>query len=563
MNKIERMSQERKSLQAKGLVPEWYTTAGYTMFMDKYVTPGQSLIDRYQEIAYCAGQRATEMYGTVHPWASEFMELIWKGHLSPSTPVLVNMGTNKGLPVSCSGNFVDDSIDGFYTARHETAMLTKNGFGTSSYLGNIRPRGAKISKGGTASGALPVLRGFVQDMGDVSQGFHRRGAWAGYLPVEHGDFHEVCDYLLNSPDDLNVGWIISDDFLARLSSGDKDAISRYQKILKTRKTIGKGYLFFVDKANRLAPKELKENGLKIWASQLCSEISLPGDKDHSYTCVLASLNATHYDEWSEDTVFYATVFLDCVAEEFIRKSEGIPGLDKVRRFTQKARALGLGVLGFHSYVQIKGWPWDDLRTQYWNSELFMKIRKESYEASEWMATVAGAPEWCTDRRNLTTMAVAPNMSTALICGGVSQGIEPIVANVYNQGTAAGEMERINPVLLNLMTERDVYTPETLQDIINNQGSVQHVDWLDEQEKRVFRTAFEIDQKVVIRLASQRQQWIDQGQSLNLFFASDADPKYISEIHRMAAEDPYIKALYYMRSQAGVKASSGECVSCEG
>lgn len=569
VNKLEQMSAERKTLQEKGEVPSWYTTSGYVMFMDKYVSPGKTLKDRYQEIADSAGNLAAEMYGEEcgeGSWSQRFFDVMWRGWLSPSTPVLINMGTDRGTPVSCSGGCVTDSIDGFYTARHETAILTKNGFGTSAYLGAIRPRGSGISVGGSALGVMPVLKGFVQDMNDVSQGSHRRGAWAGYLPVEHGDFNEVADYLLSQPDQLNFGWLISDEFLEKLNSGDKDAIAKYQKILKIRKTNGKGYMVFIDKMNRLAPKEFAENGLTIKASNLCSEVALPSDSEHSYTCVLSSLNAAHYDDWkATDLIFVATVFLDCVAESFIRIARGKRGLTNTVRFTQKARALGLGLMGFHTYVQKQRWAWDDLKTAYFNQELFELMRDESLKASEYMASVAGSPEWCkgSGRRNLTLLAVAPNMSTALICGGVSQGIEPVVANVWNQGSQSGEMERINPVLLDIMKERGVYTPSTIQEIINDNGSVGQVSWLSDQEKRVFRTAFEIDQEVILRLASQRQKFIDQGQSLNLFFAADADPKYLSKIHRMAAEDPYIKALYYCRSQAGVRASTGEeCVACE-
>lgn len=567
VSKYEQLSAERKHLQANGLVPDWYTTAGYQLFMEKYTLPGQSLQDRYLQIAHFAGDIADELYPREDdtPWGNKFFEAIWKGWLSPATPVLTNLGLSRGTPVSCSGLPVDDSISGFYKARYETAMLTKYGFGTSAYMGNVRGRGSDISVGGKASGVLPVIRGFVQDMSDVSQGNTRRGAWAGYLEVDHPDFNEVIDYLYNNPDNFNMGWIITDAFMARLNDGDKDAISRYKKIMKTRTVTGKGYMFFRDKVNRMAPAEVAENGLRIHASNLCSEIALPSDENHTFTCVLSSMNAALYDEWKDtDAVFTATVFLDCVAEAFIRQARNIEGMEKAVRFTEKSRALGLGLLGFHTYVQTQGWALDDLRVSYFNATLFRGMRDEALKASEWMAKKQNAPEWVNGRRNLTLMAVAPNMSTATICGGVSQGIEPVVANVYNQGSQAGEVERINPVLLDIMKERGVYNQTTIWSIIDNRGSVQHVNWLNDDEKRVFRTAFEVDQMVLIRLASQRQIWIDQGQSLNLFFAAEEDPKYISQVHRAAAEDPNIKALYYMRSQAGVQASKGEdCLACEG
>lgn len=567
VSKYEQLSAERKELQARGEVPEWYTTAGYQLFTEKYTLPGQSLKERYEQIAEAAGEIADELYPSEdgQPWAKAFFTMIWKGWLSPATPVLTNLGLSRGTPVSCSGLPVADSISGFYKARYETAMLTKYGFGTSAYVGDIRGRGSDISVGGKASGVLPVIRGFVQDMSDVSQGNTRRGAWAGYLEVDHPDFNEVIDYLYNNPDNFNMGWIITDAFMARLNAGDKDAIARYKKIMKTRTVTGKGYMFFRDKVNRMAPNELAEHDLTIHASNLCSEIALPSDEDHTFTCVLSSMNAAKYAEWKDtDAVFVSTVFLDCVAEAFLRQARSIEGMEKAVRFTEKSRALGLGLLGFHTYVQMQGWALDDLRVMYFNAELFKGIQDQAMKASVWMSKQTEEPEWVNGRRNLTLMAVAPNMSTATICGGVSQGIEPVVANVYNQGSQAGEVERINPVLLDLMKERDVYSQDTIWSIINNRGSVQHVSWLTDEEKRVFRTAFEVDQAVLIRLASQRQNWIDQGQSLNLFFAAEEDPKYISQIHRMAAEDPNIKALYYMRSQAGVQASKGDdCLACEG
>lgn len=565
VNTYETLSTERKQLQLDHEIPDWYTTAGFQIFTNKYTVPGQTLKQRYHEISKAAAEIAEELYPQGN-WEGRFNSIIWNGWLSPSTPILANLGTDRGLPVSCSGGVVQDSVLGFYESRLETAVLTKHGFGTSSYMGKVRPRGSEISVGGKASGCVPVIKGLVQDMSDISQGFVRRGAWAGYLELEHGDFHELCDYLYNNPDSLNVGWIVTDKFLELLNKGDTEAITRYKKVMKTRSVTGRGYLFFKDKANRLAPKEFAENGLNIEASNLCSEIFLPSDENHTFTCILSSMNASKYDEWKDtDAVFVATVFLDCVAETLIHKGQSIIGMERAVRFTKKSRALGLGVLGFHTYIQGKGWAMDDLRTSYFNTELFKHIREKSEEASTYMASVKGEPEWClgSDRRNLTLLAVAPTMSTAVLCGGVSQGIEPIVANVYLQGSQGGEILRINPILWHLMEERGVYSKENLWEIVNDYGSVRNVDWLTGEEKRVFRTAFEIDQMVLLRLASQRQKYIDQGQSLNLFFAADEEPKYISSVHRAAAEDPYIKSIYYMRSQAGVQASKGECTACEG
>lgn len=559
----DKLSQERKKLQEEGLLPEWFTTAGYQLFKSRYQwadTPRH----QYETIASTLAQHTDDP----EKWKAKFFELLWRGWLSPSTPVLANTGTDRGLPVSCSGGYIPDSIDGFYTARREAALLTKYGFGTSGFLGDIRPRGAAISSGGKASGVLPVLKGFVQDSRDVSQGGVRRGSWAGYLPIDHHDFDEVVTFLEKEPDDVNIGWNISDEFLKRLDSGDKDAQARFARALKAKLVTGKGYFFFPDKANRKLPKYYP---IPVKASNLCSEIVLPSDEDHTFTCVLSSMNVAKYDEWKDtDAIFTATVFLDCVASEFIARARGIRGLENAVRFTERARALGLGVAGFHTYLQSRRWSLDGIDAIYFNQELFEKLDKESLRASEWMGENWGQPEW-TDFsltgekvRNASRIAVAPTKSTALIMGGISEGINPDPAYVYTQATAGGEVSRISPILLEVMKERGVYNKQTVQSILDNFGSVQHVDWLTPEEKKVFRTAFEYDQHVLVRLAAQRARYIDQWQSLNLFFAAGEDPKYIAEVHKEAFKNENILGLYYIYSRAGVQASKdrqGECEVC--
>lgn len=559
----DKLSQERKKLQEEGLLPEWFTTAGYQLFKSRYQwadTPRH----QYETIASTLAQHTDDP----EKWKAKFFELLWRGWLSPSTPVLANTGTDRGLPVSCSGGYIPDSIDGFYTARREAALLTKYGFGTSGFLGDIRPRGAAISSGGKASGVLPVLKGFVQDSRDVSQGGVRRGSWAGYLPIDHHDFDEVVTFLEKEPDDVNIGWNISDEFLKRLDSGDKDAQARFARALKAKLVTGKGYFFFPDKANRKLPKYYP---IPVKASNLCSEIVLPSDEDHTFTCVLSSMNVAKYDEWKDtDAIFTATVFLDCVASEFIARARGIRGLENAVRFTERARALGLGVAGFHTYLQSRRWSLDGIDAIYFNQELFEKLDKESLRASEWMGENWGQPEWThfsltgEKVRNASRIAVAPTKSTALIMGGISEGINPDPAYVYTQATAGGEVSRISPILLEVMKERGVYNKQTVQSILDNFGSVQHVDWLTPEEKKVFRTAFEYDQHVLVRLAAQRARYIDQWQSLNLFFAAGEDPKYIAEVHKEAFKNENILGLYYIYSRAGVQASKdrqGECEVC--
>lgn len=558
----QQLSEERKQAQADGTCPEWMTTGGYQMFKSKYEYGGQNVKETFERIAKSAAKHTPEP----KEWEEKFFNLMWKGWLACSTPVLANMGTNRGCPVSCSGGYVGDSIYRFYDGQTEAAMLTKNGFGTSNYLGDIRGRGEDIGSGGKAQGVVPVFKDFVQVARDVSQGGVRRGAWAGYIEVEHPDFFELSNHLIAEPDDLNVGWNVTDEYIKRLEAGDEDANNRFKRSLKGKVLTGKGYYFFVDKVNRANPPMYKEHGLSVKASNLCTEITLHSDNDHTFTCVLSSMNLAKYDEWKDtDSVFEATVFLDCVAQEFIEMGRNIRGLEKAVRSTEKGRPLGLGTLGFHTYLQDNMIPFESLEAQFTNAGIFKHMDEESLRATKWMAEVWGEPEWCRGYgvHNTHRLAIAPNTSSALLCGGVSQGIEPVVQNVYNQPTAAGEIERVNPTLLKIMKERGVYNKATRRDIIDNQGSVQHVDWLSDDEKMVFKTAFEIDQKIILRLASQRQRHIDQGQSLNLFFDANEDEEYIAEVHKEAFLDENIKALYYLRSKAGVQASKDECIACEG
>tara|TARA_Y100001973_G_scaffold46148_1_gene68842 strand:+ start:2179 stop:3924 length:1746 start_codon:yes stop_codon:yes gene_type:complete len=562
-----KLSNERKELQEKGELPEFFTTAGWQLFKAKYLSPGESAFERYDSIAKTAAKQASRMYGRSYKhWKEKFFDLLWEGILSPATPVLSNMGTNKGCTVSCSGNYVGDSIYDFYESRKELAMLTKVGFGTSSYLGNIRGRGAPISVGGNASGSLPELKGCVQVMRDVSQGNSRRGAWAGYLEIDHPDYYEWVTYLFNYPDDCNIGWLITDDFVNRLESGDNDAIARWKKMLYVKMITGKGYIVMIDKINRNRPECYKKNNLTVKASNLCTEITLFSDKDHTYTCVLSSLNLKHWKRIniSED-IFNATVFLDCVCQEFIDMGKEITGLEKAVRFTEKGRALGLGVMGLHTYFQDNDMPFESFAAYMANNQIFKKIHDESLRASKWMASIAGEPEWCKGFgiRNTHRTAIAPTTSTALILGGVSQGIEPIPGNCYNQPSAGGEVRRINPKLIGIMKEREVYNKQTLNDIRDNKGSVQHVTWLTDEEKEIFKTAFEMNMRQILKMAEARQKWIDQTQSLNLFFDADETEQYISEIHKEAILSDSVLTLYYIRTLAGIQASKGEdCVVCE-
>ena len=567
----EKLSQERKELQSKGLMPSWFITGGWQLFKEKYLYNATTPYEQYKRIANHLAQYAPKEYPEwwnilEHGanWAEAFFNIMWNGWLSPSTPVLSNTGTDRGCSVSCSNTYFPDSINGIYTRRAEIANLTKEGFGTSAYLGDIRPRGAKIKTGGTSSGVLPVFKGIIEDMQYVVQA-SRRGSCAAYIEIDHGDFYELADYIENFPDDANIGWIIKDSFIERLNNNDKEAHKRFKRSLKLKMITGKGYFFFVDRANRLAPEMYKKLDLKIRSSNLCNEIMLFSDKDHSYTCVLSSINVSKYDELKDKKViFISTVFLDCVAEDFIQKGKTKEGLERAVRFTEKGRALGLGVTGFATYLQTHNMSFEGLEAHMFNIKLFKHMDEESKEASQWLAKVLGEPEWCrgTSLRNTHTMAIAPTKSTALIMGGISEGISPDVAYTYEQLTPVGEINRMNPNVLQIMKDRGVYDEAHITEVVNAQGSLQGVDWLSDEEKLVYRTAFEINQEAILRLASARQKFIDQGQSLNLFFAANEDEGYIAEIHQKAFMDPYIKGLYYCYSKAGVTAAKDECVACQ-
>lgn len=558
------LSEERKQLQEVGLLPEWVTTPSWQLLKGKYTTDEYpDLYSIYKRISSAA---ASHMGSDKRHYERVFFNLLWRGWLACSTPVLANMGTSRGCPVSCSGNFVGDSVYEFYESQKEIAVLTKNGFGTSSYLGGIRERGSKISSGGLASGTLPVLKDFIQLSRDVSQGNTRRGAWAGYIEIEHGDFWEIVIYLQNNPDDFNLGWIVSDKFIKDLDNGDEEAVKRYKKAMKVKMLTGKGYFFFTDKVHEQQPQLYKDQNLRCTASQLCTEITLHSDEFHTYTCVLSSMNLEKYDDWKDtDAVQNSIIFLDCVAEEFIRMGRGIKGLEKAVRATEKGRALGLGTLGYHTYLQDNMIPFESFEAHQWNKEVFKGIRREADKATKMLAKLKGEPEWCKGYgvRNTHLLAIAPNTSSALVCGSVSQGIEPVYKNAFVQGSAGGEINRINPSLIKLLTAKGMYTPEVIQSVIDDGGSVRGLDFLSDLEKDVFKTFFEIDQRVIVRKASARQRWICQAQSLNLAFASDALESYISEVHKLAFKDKYIKSLYYIRSEAGVQGSTGECVACEG
>jgi len=557
----DKLSAERKRLQVEGEIPLWFNTPAYQSFVKKFQYENQTVKQTYKRIAKCAAAHLMPKHKEL--MEDRFFDLMWKGILAMSTPVLSNMGTPKGLPVSCSGNYVHDSIEGFYESMKETAILTKHGFGTSGSYPDVRHRGAAISAGGTATGVLHPIEDHIEVARKVTQGNARRGAYAWNLPIDHPDFHEAVKFLETEPDDNNAGWIITQEFMDSLDKGERDAIERMQELMFVRVAKGRGYMIFIDKMNDHLPQKMKDLGLKIKGSNLCTEIALPADEDHTFTCVLSSLNVALYDEWPEHTVETATIFLDCVASEFIMLAKNITGLEKAVRFTEKSRALGLGVLGYHTYIQRKEWAYGSFQARMFNGQLFQRIDKESLETSELMGIMYGCPEWADGTRNTHRLAIAPTTGAALMAGGVSQGVMPVVANLYVQPTPSGDLTRWNPVFLEWCKEAGKTYLDFEDVLLESAGSVQgpEFDWLGEARKLALLTAYEINQYDILDTCAQRQPNICQAQSIDLFFDADEDPAYIMEVHQYAARHPNIHSLYYARTMAGVSASK-ECIACQ-
>jgi len=556
------LNQEKKARVLAGDIPEWYSTQGYQMYLSKYAYKDQTVKERFRSIAQTLSQH---MYADAAYWEQRFFDLMWEGILSPSTPALANLGTDRGMPVACSGQVIGDSVESFYGKLQETALLSKWGFGTSGDFSRIRPRGSPISRGGIATGATVVMHDFFTCASKISQGGTRRGSFAAHLDITHGDFHETIQKFNLDPNGKNYVWTITDDYVNALKEGDKEALSRFNEMLATKRHLGKGCLFFKDKANRQRPPMYKDKGLFIESTNLCTEIMLHSSLEYTFSCIIASLNLLHWDKIKlTDAVFVSLVFLDCLCSEFIRVSEGIVGLESVREFTRKGRPVALSAMGFHTYLQSKNIPYDSLEAQFINSEIAAFIDKESLRASKYLASLFGEPEWCKGYgvRNTHRIAYAPTKSTSVLMGNVSESWFPEPALIYDAPSASGELRRMSPILYKLMQERNVYTTQNVTDIIKHLGSVQHVDWLTKHEKRVFKNAFEIDQRILYRYTKQRQKYVCQGQSLNFYIPEDGSEDLLSELITLCVLDEDILSQYYVYSRSGVVIQD-ECTNCQG
>lgn len=560
MSKYDIYSERRKAAQARKTVPMWMTTAGYQLLYNKnYLETDETPKDRFQAVAAVLSQ---PKYSILPITQERVSDLLWNGWLSLPTPALTSIGkANKGMPVSCTGNYVQDSVSGFFSAAKEIAQLTKEGFGTSSDLSDIRPRGTLVSNGLKAAGVLPVVELINKTTSMVSQGKNRAGAWAGYLTFEHGDFYEYCQHITHNPKE-NAGFILTDKFMQTVRNNDADAMRRLQTWAKLRAETGTGYLIKRDLIERRWAAQGRPANFR--ASNLCNEIHLPSAPDLSFTCVLSSLNLAKYDEWCNHPTVLTDSFivLNAINELFVdlatQKGWGNDiELSRTLKFAKEYRALGMGVMGYHTYLQSKSIPFHAQDRV--NKSIFHRIQQAGISVSRALAQHTGKVAFG-DQYNWALCAVAPTLSTSLIMGGVSGGIEPVFSNVYSQEMAGGIVSRVNPVPLDLMKEKGINSKGLIEDINANNGSIQHLEQFTDHEKQVFKTGYEIDQMQIVRHAGIRQQYLDQGQSLNLY--NCGDQAYLSKVHSYAISNDNVLGLYYLRP-AEKPMPTPVCDACDG
>jgi ribonucleoside-diphosphate reductase alpha chain len=587
--------------------PVWGNTEIYVKTISKgYLLKGETPKDAYWRVSTSVAKRLGKP-----ELASKFFDYIWKGWLNLATPVLSNTGTERGLPISCFGIDVADSIADIGGKNLEMMLLAKHGGGVGIGVNQIRPAGANISQNGTSDGVVPFIKIYDSSVLATNQGSVRRGAASVNIDIEHGDFWEWLEIREPKGDvnrqSLNMHQcvVVSDSFMAKLEAGDKEARKRWAAVLRKRKSTGEPYVMYKGNVNRANPEAYKQNGLKVYMTNICSEITLHTDENHSFVCCLSSLNLAKYDEWKNtDLVYTSTQFLDGVLSEFISRAKYMRGFENSVRSAEKGRALGLGVLGWHTYLQDRNIPFDSLMAQFETRKIFSQIKIESERASRDMATEYGEPLWCvgTGMRNTHLRAIAPTVSNSKLSGNVSAGIEPWAANVFTEQTAKGTFIRKNPTLEKALSFVKKNNKDTWDQILADGGSVQGLDWMDEyfvkigeklEEKAgrpvhidklaemtdmeksefipmkdAYRTFKEINQMELVKQAGLRQQYVDQAVSLNLAFPNEAEPKFINQVH-LEAYNQGIKTLYYMRTESVLRgdiaqrAMDPDCLSCDG
>ena len=538
----------------------WLNEDSRTFLKRGYLKDNETPEERIEQIGLAA-----EKYLNIKGFADKFDGYMAKGFYSLSSPIWSNFGRKRGLPISCFGSFIPDNMEGILNKLSEVGTMSKVGGGTSGYFGDIRGRGAEISSGGNATGVHHQLTVFDSLINYVSQGNVRRGSFAAYLPIDHPDIEEFLKIKSegNSIQDLSIGVCIPDDWLNKMIAGDKTNRNIWSLIIKKRFESGYPYIFFTDTANNQAPKVYKDRGLKINASNLCSEIFLSSSADESFVCDLSSINLEKWDEIKDtDAIETLIYFLDAVMTEFIDKTEGIKFMEAPRKFAISQRAVGLGVLGWHSYLQSKMVPFESMDAKFLNSGIFKTIREKCDIATTQLAEIFGEAPLLIgyNRRNSTTMAVAPTTSSSFILGQISPSIEPLNSNYFTKDLAKGKFTFKNPHLIELLKQKDKDTSSVWKDILLHGGSVMHLDFLTDNEKNVFKTFGEISQKEIVIQAGQRQKFIDQGQSLNLMTPPNAKPKEVSELILFAWEQG-VKSLYYQRSANPAQELARNILNC--
>ena len=578
--------------------PTWANTEIYVKTISKgYLLAGEVPKDAYWRVATAAARRLKKPQ-----MASKFFDYIWRGWLNLASPVLSNMGTDRGLPISCFGIDVADSIQDIGTKNLELMLLAKHGGGVGIGINQIRPAGAPITDNGTSDGVVPFAKIYDSTILATNQGAVRRGAASVNLNIDHEDFDEWIEIREPKGDvnrqclNLHQAVIVGDKFMRRLEEGDAEARRRWGKVLQKRKATGEPYIMYKGNVNKANPEAYKQNSLKVFMTNICSEIVLHTDESHSFVCCLSSVNLAKYDEWKDtDLIYTATWFLDGVLEEFIQRAKNMRGFENSVRSAEKGRALGLGVLGWHTYLQQNGMAFEGLPAQFETRKIFSQIKIESDRASRDLANEYGEPLWCvgTGMRNTHLRAIAPTVSNSKLSGNVSPGIEPWAANVFTEQTAKGTFIRKNVELEKALRKMSMNNKDTWNQILEDGGSVQglgeldnwgyvdgkllhrdkidplsienkQVDWV----KDVFKTFKEINQLELVKQAGVRQQYIDQAVSLNLAFPSQASPKWINQVH-LEAWKQGIKTLYYMRTESvlrgdiATRATDPDCVSCDG
>ena len=576
--------------------PSWANTEIYVKTISNgYLLPGEKPKDAYWRVATRVAQRLDKPN-----MASKFFDYIWKGWLNLATPVLSNTGTDRGLPISCFGIDVGDSIYEIGSKNLELMLLAKHGGGVGIGINQIRPAGATISGNGTSDGVVPFAKIYDSTILATNQGSVRRGAASVNLNIEHEDFDEWIEIREPKGDvnrqslNLHQCAVVGDKFMRKLQDGDSEARRKWGKLLQKRKATGEPYIMFKGNVNKQNPEMYKKNGLKVHMTNICSEITLHTDENHSFVCCLSSVNLAKYDEWKDtDLVYTATWFLDGVLSEFIQKAKNMRGFENSVASAEKGRALGLGVLGWHTYLQKNGIPFEGIEAQFETRKIFSQLKIESERASRDLASDYGEPLWCRESgmRNTHLRAVAPTVSNSKLSGNVSPGIEPWAANVFTEQTSKGTFIRKNKELERVLRKAGINNKETWDSILADGGSVQGLTELDswcylggkmilcsdvsEEDKSktypvkdVFRTFKEINQMDLVKQAGVRQQYIDQAVSLNLAFPSTATPKWINQV-TLEAWKQGIKTLYYMRTESVLRgdiasrAMDINCVACDG